>query len=121
LKQLKLLDDLDFSSQWASYKLKTRRQGVRRIVHELKGYGVEEKTAQKAIQSVLAEESEPAAAEKALGLYLSRHGMPETLRASRRTLGYLNRMGFSQEAVRHALDIHKIEITYNQSETDETG
>jgi SOS response regulatory protein OraA/RecX len=108
LKQLKLLDDFDFSSRRASYRLSERHQGLRRIEADLESHGVAHATASRAIQETLQHTSEAEAAEKVLTAYLQKHAEPKSVAEWRRVLGYLGRKGFSEDAIRRAFDAHRL-------------
>ena len=103
LLALKLLDDLNFSTGFASYKLRELNQGPMRIRSELLQRGVDEKTVALALESATAECSIEEAACKAAEKLLRKKAGRLTPREFKRILARLARAGFPAETIRKAL------------------
>ncbi len=102
LEREKLLDDTDFSLQWAAYRA-GHRYGSRRIYQELRYKGVSEEDAREALASLPEEEQLSQAvylAEKAL-----RRRNPAGLSPAevQKLLAYLVRRGYDWDTARQAL------------------
>jgi regulatory protein len=103
LLALKLLDDLNFSVSFASYRLRELHQGPLRIRGELMQRGVKEETIARALETATAEMSVEESARRAAEKMLKKRSSRLTLKEYKRVLGRLSRAGFPSDAVRKAL------------------
>jgi SOS response regulatory protein OraA/RecX len=103
LLALKLLDDLNFSTGFASYRLREMHQGPLRIRMELLQRGVAEETISKALEAAEAEFSVEESALKAAEKLVRIKGRSIGPKEHRRIFGRLSRAGFSAEVIRKAL------------------
>lgn len=105
LEHLKLLDDGAFAQAFARDRRRFRPQGKLRTVIELRGRGVDEDLAVRAVDEALADEGESEAdlARQAAARFRVRPG-EDPAKARRRLYAFLARRGFEPDTVRDVAD-----------------
>ena len=100
LRSQGLLDDAQFSRQWAESRSARNPRSARMIVRELRAKGVDGALADDAAVEVDDDDS----AYRACLKYARIGGQPDGTAFQRRLLGYLARRGFSQSVSRRAIE-----------------
>ncbi len=100
-----LVRDDSFAEMFVRDRTRLRPKGKRRLVQELRSRGVDPETAHAAIEETWEREgvSEIEIAREAAAKWSPRTG-EDPLRARRRLFGYLQRRGFSADAVRQVME-----------------
>jgi regulatory protein len=100
-----LVSDDSFAEVFVRDRTRLRPKGKRRLVQELRAKGVDAETAHAAVEEVWEREevSELDLAREAAAKWSPRAG-EEPLRARRRLFGFLQRRGFSGDAIRQVMD-----------------
>lgn len=100
-----LVDDADFAGMFVRDRVRLKPKGRRRLVQELRAKGVDEDTAQEAVERVWEGEevTDLAMARQAAARWAPRAG-EERERARRRLYGFLARRGFGADAIRQLLE-----------------
>jgi regulatory protein len=99
LKEYGYLDDERFAFSYASYKVKQRPIGRRRLERDLKFKKVENVVANEALELVYAETSEEQLIEKAIAKRLRIRGRPQNRAEAKSLFEHLLRQGFELELV----------------------
>jgi regulatory protein len=103
LLRYKLLDDINFSAGFASYRMRERNLGPARIRIELSARGIASEVIDQALETAFLEISEEDAASVAARKFLSKHALKTGPRDYRRIYGHLHRSGFTPEIIRRIL------------------
>ena len=99
LKEYGYLDDERFAFSYASYKVKQRPIGRRRLERDLKFKKVENVVANEALELVYAETSEEQLIDKAIAKRLRIRGRPQNRAEAKSLFEHLLRQGFELELV----------------------
>lgn len=103
LQAYKLLDDLNFSSNYASYRMRERGLGPARIRVELSHRGIVPEIIERAVEAATREVSEEEAASAALAKFLRKRPKAAGPKEQRRAYTHLYRAGFSPEVIRRVM------------------
>jgi regulatory protein len=99
LQEYGYLDDERFAFSYASYKVKQRPVGRRRLERDLKFKKVETEVANEALELVYAETSEEQLIDQAIAKRLRIRGRPKNRDEAKRLFDHLLRQGFEFELV----------------------
>ncbi len=111
LEQAGLIDDSEFARAWVRERLRTRPKGRQMLRLELRQKGIDNQTAESAIQEAFADVDETLLAAELLKRRLGRYQGLDKEKIRRRMADFLLRRGFNRETVRQTLaEVWKREI-----------
>ena len=109
LENENLLNDMDFSEQWATYRI-GKEYGPRRILSELRQKGVSEQTAVSAVDSINSEDTFRNAVSLAVKAWKRRNPAEPVIKSRQKIIAALVRKGYDWTTAKEASDMAEKEI-----------
>lgn len=104
LKGQRLINDLDFSYNFASYRVRVKLFGRARAAGDLRRRQVPSRIIEQALERVFADIDEEELIDLAIAKWEKRRGKPKDLKELKRMLNFLERQGFSYDLIRSKLE-----------------
>jgi regulatory protein len=103
LREYGYVEDERFALDYASYRVKRKPVGKRRLLRELAAQKVAEETARAAIEAVFAENPEEELLDRAIERRIARTGLPRSRAELKKLYDHLLRAGFQHELIMNRL------------------
>lgn len=110
LKALNLINDLNLSYNFASYRVRTKFFGRVRAAKDLQKRLVSQTIARQALDSVFQEVDEAEIIDKAIEKWIKKAGAPKSINELKRLHNYLERQGFPYGLIYDKLEAYHAEI-----------
>lgn len=110
LKSSGLLNDLDLSYNFASYRARGKNVGRARAALELRRRGVSREVAEQALEQVYREVSEAELIDRAIEKWLRRSGPPRNPKELARLRAYLERLGLPRPLIGRKILRFRLEL-----------
>jgi regulatory protein len=120
LKALNLVDDLNFSRSFASYRVRTKLFGRVRAAKDLKSRHVPAHIIDQALDEVFREAPEAEVIDMAVEKWVSRHGTPRTQNELKSLYDYLRRQGFPYRLIYDKIRAYDVEYEPRDSDYEES-